>query len=116
MNDQNHPPLQEHVRWVNRIAVVEIIGDVDLNRSAQFQQMLLDLLDARPERIVINLAQVPYMDSSGVASLVKLMSRTRRSGTGLRLAALTERVRSLFEITRLDGVFEIFATVEEALA
>jgi anti-sigma B factor antagonist len=104
------------VRWFNRTAVVDMQGDVDLSRSSEFQQSLLGVMDQRPERIVVNLAEVPYMDSSGVASLVKLLSRARRQQVGLRLAGLTDRVRSIFEITRLDGIFDIHATVEEALA
>jgi anti-sigma B factor antagonist len=104
-------------RWEDKSVVVEVAGDIDLNRSVVFQQELLKLLEEKkPETIVVNLRRVPYMDSSGVASLVKLLSRVRRGGKSLRLAGLTDRVRSIFEITRLDSVFEIFPTEEEALA
>ncbi len=108
-------PLRD-VRWVQDAAVANICGDIDLSRSAEFQQALLALLDRKPSRIVVNLRDVPYMDSSGVASLVKVLSRARRCGVGLALAAMTDRVRSVFEITRLDSVFEIHPTEEEALA
>ena len=108
-------PIQS-VRWVGRDAVVKVVGDIDLNRSLEFQHGLLELLDSKPDRLVVNLGGVPYMDSSGVASLVKLLSRVRRCGLGLRLVALSDRVRSVFEITRLDSVFDICATEEEALA
>jgi anti-anti-sigma factor len=56
------------------------------------------------------------MDSSGVASLVKLLSRVRRSSAALKLCGLTDRVRGVFEITRLDSVFEIYGGEDEALA
>jgi len=65
---------------------------------------------------VVDLSGVGYMDSSGVASLVKLLARVRRRQVDLKLAGMTRRVRSVFEITRLDTVFEIFASVQEALA
>jgi len=97
-------------------AVVDVVGDIDLNRSLEFQHSLLKVLDDKPQRIVVNLSGVPYMDSSGVASLVKLLSRARKGGAALCLAGLNDRVRSVFEITRLDSVFTICATVEEALA
>ena len=116
MGDQSHRQCVKAVRWVNRAAVVDVQGDVDLSRSSEFQHSLLGVMDQKPERIVVNLAEVPYMDSSGVASLVKLLSQSRRQQVGLRLAGLTDRVRSIFQITRLDGIFEIHATVEEALA
>lgn len=108
-------PVRE-VRWIDDTAVVDVQGEVDLGRSLEFQQALLALLDQKPRRVVVNLSDVPFMDSSGVASLVKVLSRARRSSTALALVALTDRVRSVFEITRLDSVFAIFATEEEALA
>ena len=102
------------IRWDDRAVVVQVAGDIDLNRSQTFQQDLLELLDAKPEHIIIDLSAVPYMDSSGVASLVKLLSRTRKRGATLTLAGLQDRVRSVFEITRLDSVFRIVASEEEA--
>ena len=115
MSPENSNSPVKSVRWVDRCAVVYATGDIDLERSPQFQQALLKLLDERPAHIVVNLKEVPYMDSSGVASLVKLLSRIRKSGSSLRLVELNERVRSLFEITRLDSVFDIRASEEEAI-
>ena len=115
MTEQPQGPVQQ-VRWVGQAAVVDVAGEIDLNCSLDFQQALLRLMDAHPSRIVINLAGVSYMDSSGVASLVKLLSRVRKSGLSLRLAAMNDRVRSVFEITRLDSVFDIRPSEEEALA
>lgn len=104
------------VRWVRKTAVVDVTGDIDLERSSDFQQALLDILDEKPRRIVVNLGGVPYMDSSGVASLVKLLGRARKLDITVALASLTDRVKSIFEITRLDGIFEIHPTEKEALA
>lgn len=115
VNPSQSNPIQR-VRSMNNSLVVEVAGDIDLHRSAEFQQTLLKLLEGNPESIVLDLAQVPYMDSSGIASLVKLLSRGRKSNTGLKLCSLAKQVRSVFEITRLDSVFPIFASVEEALA
>jgi len=107
-------PIQE-VRWDGQAVVVTAVGDIDLNSSADFQEKLLALLAKGPQHIVLNLRQVPYMDSSGVASLVKLLSRARKVGAAVSLVELGERTRSLLEITRLDSVFDIYATEEEAL-
>ena len=114
-NEPGDSPVQA-VRWQETIAIVDVAGDIDLNRSFDFQKSLLDVLEKQPQRIIVNLAQVPYMDSSGVASLVKLLSRTRKCGAQLYLVGLTKRVQSLFEITRLDVVFNICATEKAALA
>jgi len=114
--DAASSPL-ESVRWVDDdSAVVQVSGDVDLHRSPQFQESLLKIAEMKPKRLVLDLSGVGYMDSSGVASLVKLLSRARKYGVVLRLAGLTQRVRSVFEITRLDTVFDIYPTTREALA
>jgi len=76
----------------------------------------MELLEERPANLIINLAGVPYMDSSGVASLVKILSRVKKAGTALHLVGLNDRVRSIFQITRLDSVFDIHNSEEEALA
>ncbi len=113
--DPDSAPVQS-VRWVETSAIVDVVGDIDLNRSMEFQNSLLEVLDKRPQRIVVNLGGVTYMDSSGVASLVKLLSRARKSGSQLCLCNLTPRVQSLFEITRLDVVFTICAGEDEAIS
>jgi anti-sigma B factor antagonist len=108
-------PIRE-VRWQGQDVVLAVSGDVDLTTSKPFQDAALAVLARKPRHVVVNLAGVPYMDSSGIASLVKLLSRARKQGTAVSLAALNDRTRSLLEITRLDTVFRIFATEEEALA
>jgi len=114
-NEQPNAPVTG-VRWQENVAIVDVAGDIDLNRSLDFQKSLLAVLEDGPHRIIVNLSGVPYMDSSGVASLVKLLSRARKSGCQLSLVGLTTRVKSLFEITRLDVVFNISPTEKDALA
>jgi len=104
------------VRDEGGAVVVELGGDIDLHRSAELQQELIELTERATDRMVLDLSEVPYMDSSGVASLVKLLAHVRRKKCELKLCSLTDRVRSMFEITRLDSVFGIFDSVDEALA
>ncbi len=105
----------KNIRWNDNAAIVEVAGDIDLNRSGDFQNELLTVLDRRPDRLIIDLSDVGYMDSSGVASLVKLLARAKKGGFTLALVGLQPRVRSVFEITRLDSVFNIYADEQEAL-
>ncbi len=103
------------IRWADRNAIVEVVGAIDLPHSGAFQEELMVLLEKNPGRIIVDLSRVPYMDSSGLASLVKLLSRSRKKDIDVSLAGLTGRVQSLFEITRLEKVFETHATIAEAL-
>ena len=114
-NEPGDSPVRE-VRWKQAVAIVDVAGDIDLNRSVDFQKSLMDVLESRPQQIIVNLGEVPYMDSSGVAALVKLLSRTRKCGCQLCLVGLTERVKNLFEITRLDVVFNIYTSEKEAMS
>jgi anti-sigma B factor antagonist len=95
--------------------IVQPIGDVDLANSTELRSHLKDALQRSSTGIVIDLANVNYMDSSGVATLVECLQTTRNSGMSLRLCQLTERVLSVFQIARLDGVFEIVNTMEDAM-
>ncbi|MDY7011582.1 MAG: STAS domain-containing protein [Planctomycetota bacterium] len=106
------------VRWIDpekTVVVIEASGEIDLHRSAVFQEALLEPLNHRPQRMIVDMTGVSFMDSSGVASLVKLLSRVRRDKVDLRLAGLAPRVRSVFEITRLDTVFDLYPGLQEAL-
>ena len=116
MSEQSADSPVKSIRWSDGMAGVDVSGEADLNSSPELQRELLLLFDRRPDGVVVNLRDVPYMDSSGVASLVKALSRARKNNISLRLAGMTERVLSVFQITRLDSVFDIYSSEEEALA
>ena len=69
-----------------------------------------------PGRLVIDLSEVPYMDSSGVATLVEAMQVARRRNQKLILCSPQEKVKAIFEIARLDMVFKIVGSRDEAVA
>lgn len=89
-------------------------GEIDLARSPELRLRLREELARSPRRLVIDLSGVPYMDSSGVATLVEALQRSRTAGCKLILASLQPKVRSIFTISRLDTVFLIVPDVEQA--
>jgi anti-sigma B factor antagonist len=93
--------------------VVTPAGDIDLNNAHRFQLALRHALESQPPRLVVDLAKVPYMDSSGVATLVDALQNVRRYGGQLVICSLHPKVRSIFEITRLDDVFTIVGSLKE---
>lgn len=107
--------IVKEIRWEGKIAIIDAFGDIDLHRSNNFQKALQDVLKEKPSKMVINLTDVNYMDSSGVATLVKLLSNTRKAKIDLAIAGANKRVQSVFEITRLNSVFNIFDTVQQAI-
>jgi len=87
--------------------LVQLTGEIDLIRSPALRVELMDLLSSNPQRLVVDLSDVPLMDSSGVATLIEVLQAQRHSGRKLVLYGLQDKVRSVFEITRLNEVFKI---------
>jgi anti-sigma B factor antagonist len=94
--------------------VVQPVGDIDLSRSPLLRQEIAQVQSKRPKKLIVDLSEVPYMDSSGVATLVEAMQNARRNGSRLILCGLREKVQSIFEIARLHTVFTICADTDAA--
>jgi len=107
--------MQVHIDQQGNTVIVRPQGDIDLSRSPAFRVKLSEAQRQKPARLIVDLTNVPYMDSSGVATLVEAMQLARRSGTKLVLCALQTKVMSIFEIARLDTVFVIAPSMPEAM-
>ena len=107
--------IVKQVRELSEAVAVDISGDVDLHRSPALRETLAKLIDQNPGRLVLNLTEVGYMDSSGVATLVEALQRIQRKQGRLLLHSLNPRVQSIFEIARLESIFEIYPSEDEAL-
>jgi len=97
------------------IAVVVVNGDVDAGTAPQLRRQFDELLGDGEQNFVIDLSGVPFMDSSGLATLVQLFKRVRIGHGDVRLCGLQPEVRRIFELTRLDRVFDIFPSRQEAV-
>lgn len=111
---------QDVVRSVHKdpaheAVIVELAGEVDLHCAGELRGVLLEQLKATPTRLVISLSEVSFMDSSGLATLVEALQVSKRHGASLTLVGLQPRVRSIFEISRLIGIFSVCDSLEEAL-
>jgi anti-sigma B factor antagonist len=107
-------PLRE-VRNVGAATVLVPAGEIDLQRSPGLYREFMKVCKTRPRRLVIDLREVGYMDSSGVSTLVEVLRSVKGYGGTLVLLSPTARVRSMFEIAKLDRFFTIADTEEEAL-
>jgi anti-sigma B factor antagonist len=94
--------------------VVSLGGEVDLQHSPRLRKTLMELmLDGR--EVVVDMAQVAYIDSSGIASLVEAYQMARKGGGRFILAAVSEPARRVLQLARLDRVFAMADTVDAAL-
>ncbi|HET6247127.1 MAG TPA: anti-sigma factor antagonist [Tepidisphaeraceae bacterium] len=116
MDLQTHSDLVPSARKENDALVVAVRGEIDLHNSPEFRTEILDLIAKNaPRRLVLNLGEVPYMDSSACAVLVESLRKVRALGGKVYLVNLQPRVKGLLEIARLGSIFTIAADEAEAL-
>jgi anti-sigma B factor antagonist len=98
-----------HTRLVGDAHVLDIDGKIVLGKETMaVRNTIKDLLHNGVKKIVINLAEVNYIDSSGVGELVSSFTTVAKEGGQLKLLNLTAKVREILAITRLLTVFQVF--------
>ena len=95
--------------------VVAFEGDVDLQSSPDARKVLLEMV-GKGKPIMVDLSEVGYIDSSGVASLVESFQAARKSGQDLVLISVSDGAKRVLELARLDKVFTICDTLEDGIA
>ena len=103
-------------REAGNATIVDVVGDITLYNSPEVRKVLLGLLrEKRVPRVVVNMKSVKYIDSAGVASLVEGLKVSRDLKSRFVLYGLSPAAREVLELTRLNKVFEIHESEEEAL-
>ena len=97
------------------VTVVEVEGQLIVGNRQDLKQRVLDELERGERRFLIDFTRTGYIDSSGLGVLVSLSKKIRELGGELRLANLNDDLRTLFELTKLDTLFQIADTRERAL-
>jgi len=108
--------LNLEVKEVNGVTVVELAGRVTLGEgSSLLRTTLKDLLSQGKTRLVLDLAEVSYVDSAGLGTLVAGYTSAQNQGANLKLANLTKRFHEQLSITKLVTVFDVYDTVQDAV-
>jgi anti-sigma B factor antagonist len=97
-------------------SVLPLTGVLDLHVSPTIATLIGDKIKERPSRLVVDVSQVSYVDSSGLAVLINAMRDMEDCGGLFMLAGVQEDVQAILESARLEKFFLIFPTVAEALA
>jgi anti-sigma B factor antagonist len=101
-------------KLVSGVILLDLRGRVVLGEETEaLRERIKRLIEAGHTRIVLNLEEVSYMDSSGLSTLVSAFASVRKQGGELKLLNLTKRVRDLLLITKLSTVFETYDTLED---
>ncbi|MFP4321151.1 MAG: STAS domain-containing protein [Anaerolineales bacterium] len=102
------------VQYDNQVCIVELSGRFDAQYADDIETALGDPIRLTPQ-LVINMAEVFFVDSRALAVLIRAMKACRAGGGDVHLVALQPSVYTIFELTRLDRAFQIFATRAAAL-
>jgi anti-sigma B factor antagonist len=101
---------------MDKTTILDISGDIDLAHSSEVRRMvLIEFREKRTPRVILNLLEVNYIDSSGVASLVEGLKASRDVGSRLILFGLSPIAHEVLQLSRLLTIFEIYDTEEKAL-
>jgi anti-sigma B factor antagonist len=98
------------------VAVLQVEGQLIVGNSQELKELVQTALDQGERRLLIDFSRTGYIDSSGLGALVSISKKIREAGGELRLSGLNEDLRSLFELTKLDTLFAIAETPQQALA
>ncbi len=109
-------PIIRGVKFEGRAIVLELGGEIDMKCSARVKDKFKEIYRDKPPVIVVDMTEVEFMDSSGLATLVGVLKWCRLNGSELRLAGLATGVRNVFDICRLESIFQIYDSRAEALS
>jgi anti-sigma B factor antagonist len=97
------------------VTVVDVEGQLIVGNRQELKAKVLEELEGGERKFVVDFSRTGYIDSSGLGVLVSLSKKIREQGGELRLSSLNEDLRTLFELTKLDTLFRIADSREDAL-
>jgi anti-sigma B factor antagonist len=104
-----------HVSQHGEVTIIEVEGQLIVGNRQDLKQKVLDELERGVRKVLVDFSRAGYIDSSGLGVLVSLAKKIREMGGDLRLANLNDDLQTLFELTKLDTLFQISETRERAL-
>jgi anti-sigma B factor antagonist len=108
--------MQIHEREVDTVTILDIHGKLTLGDGDELlRDKINSLMHQGRKKVLLNLAEVPYIDSAGLGEIVRTYTTVSRQGGSLKLLNLTKRIQDLLSITKLLTVFETFENESEAL-
>jgi len=108
--------MQIDERAVGDVTVLDLKGKITLGEGDELlKDKVNSLVNQGRKKIVLNLAQVPYIDSAGLGEVVRTFTTVSRQGGSLKLLNLTKRITDLLSITKLLTVFETYESESEAV-
>lgn len=109
-------PLEAIVRQQPNAAIIDLKGDIDGAGEDTLQKAYSEATALKPHAVLLNFAEVGYINSKGIALIVMLLAQARKSGTRLLTTGLSPHYIEIFNITRLSDFMKIYPDEQAALA
>lgn len=103
-------------RHIGDVSIIDVLGKNPGAQSVSIREAVERLQATGHIRIVLNLAELEYLDSSGLGELVSCNMKAAQSGRPLKVAAVTDRLSETLRVMRLASIFDIYETVDAAVA
>jgi len=100
---------------IKDVWVLTPLGRIDASCSGQVKDKVLSMIDDSQTRLLLDLSEVDFIDSSGLGMLVSCLNTMKKAGGTLKLCSFQENPKHVFEMTRLDRIFEVFEDCDEAI-
>lgn len=98
------------------VLIFDIKGELDAKAAPDLKERISEKIGQGHTRVLVNLSDITYLDSAGLGVLVSGLKIATRSNGDLRMWGLQEEVKNIFQLTRLNKVFQIFDTEDQAMA
>ena len=109
--------LRAHPRELGDIVIVDLNGRITLGEGCQsVGELVHQHIAKNQKKILLNLAEVNFIDSAGIGTLTKCFVAAKRNGGAIKLLHLTTKIRDLLQITNLYTVFEVFSDEQVAIS
>lgn len=108
--------VQVNLRRVDGVAVLDVAGELDIYTSPKLRGALQELLRGGTVRVVVNLAQTSYLDSTALSVLTSALKQARDAGGTVALVYTQPQIEKIFTITGLHEVFPVYRTESDAVA
>ena len=100
---------------LNDVAICILEGEVNIGNSPELRKAFDGIIKRQDKKVLVDFSNVSYIDSSGLATLIEMFQRLKKIGGALRFSNLDQKVKNVFEVTKLHKLFEIFDAREAAL-
>ena len=107
--------MELKIRKSDNVYIIDVNGEMDLYNSYKLKELVMKMIEKNVQLFAINLADVGYIDSSGIGALIYICSTIKKRDLRLAIANIHGSVKKVIELTKLSGYFPICDSLEEAI-